>query len=70
MIKRYKEKYLAGYLARVFLHNPLTMVIGVTLIGLGVIALLMMPREEDPQISISGGTIIIALPGASADEVE
>ena len=70
MIKRYKERYLAGYLARIFLHNPLTMVIGVTLIVLGIVALLMMPREEDPQISISGGTIIISLPGASADEVE
>ena len=70
MAKRYKERYLAGYLARIFLHNPLTMVIGVTLIVLGVVALLMMPREEDPQISISGGTIIISLPGASADEIE
>jgi len=70
MIKLYKERYLAGYLARIFLHNPLTMVIGVTLIALGIVALLMMPREEDPQISISGGTIIISLPGASADEVE
>lgn len=70
MIKRYKERYLAGYLARIFLYNPLTTVIGVTLIALGIVALLMMPREEDPQISISGGTIIISLPGASADEVE
>lgn len=70
MKKRYREKYIAGYLARIFLHNPLTTILGVTLILLGVVALLMMPREEDPQISISGGTIIISLPGASADEVE
>lgn len=70
MAKRYKEKYIAGYLARLFLHNPLTMILGMSLIMLGIVALLMMPREEDPQISISGGTIIIALPGASAQEVE
>ena len=70
MNKQYKERYLAGYLARIFLHNPLTMVLGVTLIILGIVALLMMPREEDPQISISGGTVIVALPGANADEVE
>jgi multidrug efflux pump subunit AcrB len=70
MSYRYKERYLAGYLARLFLHNPLTSVLGVTLILLGVIALWLMPREEDPQISISGGTVIVGLAGASAEEVE
>ncbi len=70
MSYRYKERYLAGYLARLFLHNPLTSVLGVTLILLGVIALWFMPREEDPQISISGGTVIVGLAGASAEEVE
>jgi multidrug efflux pump subunit AcrB len=29
-----------------------------------------MPREEDPQISISGGTIIVPLPGSTPAEVE
>ena len=66
----YKERYLAGYLARMFLHNPLTNILGLSLIALGVIALLFMPREEDPQISISGGTVIVGLAGASAQEVE
>lgn len=66
----YKERYLAGYLARMFLHNPLTHILGLSLIVLGVIALLFMPREEDPQISISGGTVIVGLAGASAEEVE
>lgn len=70
MSYRYKERYLAGYLARLFLHNPLTTILGVSLIALGLIALLMMPREEDPQISISGGTVIVGLAGASAEEVE
>ena len=70
MSYRYKERYLAGYLARLFLHNPLTSILGVTLILLGVIALFFMPREEDPQISISGGMVMVALPGASAQEVE
>ncbi|AFL67981.1 efflux RND transporter permease subunit [Sulfurospirillum barnesii] len=69
-MSRYKEKYLAGYLARLFLRNPLTMILGVSLIALGVIALVMMPREEDPQISISGGVVMVSLPGASAAEIE
>lgn len=70
MSYRYKERYLAGYLARLFLHNPLSTILGLTLIALGVIALALMPREEDPQISISGGTVIVGLAGASAEEVE
>lgn len=69
-MQHYKEKYLAGFLARRFLRNPLTMILGTTLIGLGVIALSMMPREEDPQISISGGVVVVSLPGATAAEVE
>lgn len=67
---KYKEKYLAGYLARLFLRNPLTMILGVTLIVLGIVALSLMPREEDPQISISGGVVVVSMPGASAAEVE
>ena len=67
---RYKERYLAGYLARMFLHNPLTMVLGTTLVLVGVLALMLMPREEDPQISISGGVVIVRLAGATAEEVE
>lgn len=63
-------KDLAGYLAKVFLHNPLTPVLAVTLLLLGYMALLVTPREEDPQIAISGGTIIVGLPGATPKEVE
>ncbi len=29
-----------------------------------------MPREEDPQIAISGGAVIVAMPGATPKEVE
>ena len=66
----YKERYLAGFLARLFLKSPLSMIIGVTLIALGVLSLWKMPREEDPQISISGGVVIVSMPGASASEIE
>jgi multidrug efflux pump subunit AcrB len=30
----------------------------------------MMPREENPQMVVSGSTVIVALPGASAKEIE
>ncbi len=67
---KYKPKDWAGKLAAGFLKNPLTAVLGITLILLGVVALQVMPREEDPQIAISGGAVIVPMPGASPQEVE
>jgi len=66
----YEIVNVAGKLAKGFLHSPLTVVLGVLLLLIGYIALNTMPREEDPQIAISGGAIIVALPGASPKEVE
>ena len=69
MIK-YQPKDIAGKLAKAFLKNPLTAILGISLILLGFIALQVMPREEDPQIAISGGSVIVPLPGATAAEIE
>jgi len=68
--KPYKVKDIAGKLALGFLKNPLTAVLGIVLLALGWIALTTMPREEDPQIAISGGAIIVAMPGATPAEIE
>jgi multidrug efflux pump subunit AcrB len=68
--KPYEVKDIAGKLAVGFLRNPLTAVLGIVLLALGWIALSTMPREEDPQIAISGGAVIVAMPGATPAEVE
>ncbi|HIQ47053.1 MAG TPA: efflux RND transporter permease subunit [Sulfurovum sp.] len=68
--KEYQVINVAGKLAKGFLRNPLTPVLGAILLLVGYIALNTMPREEDPQIAISGGAIIVALPGASPKEIE
>ncbi len=68
--KSYKPRDIAGKLARTFLHNPLTPVLGIFLLIIGYISLEIMPREEDPQISVAGGTIIVPMPGATPREVE
>jgi len=60
----------AGKLAKNFLYNPLTAVIAVFLLAIGYLSLEIMPREEDPQISISGGSIIIPAPGFSPKQIE
>ncbi len=69
-VKPYQPKDIAGKLAKTFLRNPLTMVLGIFLLAIGYISLSIMPREENPQMVVSGSTVIVALPGASAAEVE
>ncbi|BDY13853.1 efflux RND transporter permease subunit [Hydrogenimonas cancrithermarum] len=68
--KSYQPQDVAGKLARGFLHNPLTPILGIFLLLIGYISLEIMPREEDPQISVAGGTIIVPMPGATPREIE
>lgn len=63
-------KDIAGKLAAMFLNNPITPALAMFLLIIGYIALMITPREEDPQINVAGGAIIVALPGASAKEIE
>ena len=65
----YKIKNVAGHLAKAFLSNPLTPVLAVAILLLGYVSLEVMPREEDPQIAVSGGAIIVAIPGATPSEI-
>jgi multidrug efflux pump subunit AcrB len=60
----------AGKLSLLFINHPLTFIFGVFILALGYISLLIMPREENPQIKVSGGVVIVALPGATASEVQ
>ena len=66
----YKPKDIAGKLALIFLHNPLTPLLAVFILAVGFLALEIMPREEDPQIAISGGSVIVPMPGATPKEIE
>ncbi len=65
----YKIKNVAGHLAKAFLSNPLTPVLAVAILLLGYVSLEVMPREEDPQIEVSGGSVIVAIPGATPKEI-
>ena len=69
-LKPYEPKDSAGKLAKAFLRNPLTIVLGIFLLAIGYLSLMIMPREENPQMVVSGSTVIVALPGASAAEIE
>lgn len=65
----YKSKNIAGHLAFAFLNNPLTMILAISILILGYITLNIAPREEDPQIEVSGGSIIVVIPGASPEAI-
>lgn len=69
-MKPYKIKNIAGHLATSFLANPLTPILAFAIILLGYVSLEMMPREEDPQIQVSGGSVMVAIPGATPKEIE
>ncbi len=70
MSSSYIPKDIAGKLASGFIRNPLTIVLGVFLLAIGYLSLMIMPREENPQMVVSGSTVIVALPGASAAEIQ
>ncbi|MCO4846301.1 MAG: efflux RND transporter permease subunit, partial [Sulfurovum sp.] len=69
-MKVYAPKDIAGKLSKLFIRSPLTPLLGAFLLILGYLSLVLMPREENPQMVVSGSTVIIALPGATAKEVE
>ncbi|QCT94144.1 efflux RND transporter permease subunit [Caminibacter mediatlanticus TB-2] len=61
---------IAGKLARIFLKNPLTPVLAIVFLLMGLIAVLFTPREENPQIDVPAANIIVMYPGASSKEVQ
>ncbi len=61
---------LSGKLADKFQANPITPLIAIVAILLGIFAVFVTPREEEPQIDVTFANVYIALPGASAKEVE
>ena len=61
---------IAGKLAKIFIDHPLTFILSLFILSLGLISLEFMPREENPQIKVSGGAVIVALPGARPSEIK
>ena len=61
---------LAGKIAHAFIDSRLTPLVIVASLLLGLFAVAMTPREEEPQIIVPVLDIFVAMPGASAEEVE
>jgi multidrug efflux pump subunit AcrB len=61
---------IAGKVAQAFITSKLTPLILIAAIAMGIAAVLLLPREEEPQIIVPMIDIFVAMPGASAAEVE
>jgi multidrug efflux pump subunit AcrB len=61
---------LAGRLAAAFTHSRLTPLAVIASLLLGAFAVLLLPREEEPQIKVPMIDVLVAMPGATAHEVE
>jgi multidrug efflux pump subunit AcrB len=57
-------------LAARFLGNQLTPLLALAALLLGLFAVLITPREEEPQIDVTFANIFVPFPGASAEQVE
>ena len=61
---------LSGRTARYFQSAQLTPLLAIVALLLGVFAVLVTPREEEPQINVTMANVIIPFPGASVADVE
>jgi multidrug efflux pump subunit AcrB len=60
---------ISGRIARYFLHSQMTPLLALVAVLLGAFAVVVTPREEEPQINVTMANVLIAYPGASARDV-
>ena len=60
---------LSGRIARTFLDTQITPLLALLGLLLGLFAVLVTPKEEEPQINVTMANVMIAFPGASSDDV-
>ena len=59
----------SGRVARAFQANAITPLLALVALLLGLFAVLVTPREEEPQINVTMANVIIPFPGASSADV-
>ncbi|GAO36554.1 multidrug transporter AcrB [Sulfuricella sp. T08] len=61
---------ISGRIATAFLQSQMTPLIALIAFLLGLFAVMVTPREEEPQINVTMANVFIPFPGASAKDVE
>ena len=64
-----EELGFAGRLADSFIHSPLSPLLFIAMMLVGIYGLYATPRQEDPQISVPMIDIMLQMPGASSQEI-
>jgi len=61
---------IAGRLGAAAMHSHLTPIISILIFLIGVVALFVTPREENPQIDVPAANVLVQMQGASPEEVQ
>ena len=61
---------LSGVIARAFQNSAITPLLAIIGLLLGFFAIVVTPKEEEPQIDVTFANVFIGYPGASPKEVE
>jgi multidrug efflux pump subunit AcrB len=61
---------ISGRIADLFQRSQMTPLVALIALLLGVFAVLVTPREEEPQINVTMANVFVPFPGASAKDVE
>ncbi|HRT04568.1 MAG TPA: efflux RND transporter permease subunit [Kiritimatiellia bacterium] len=69
MMEERKQSFTSGIL-QAFLKGNLSILLILISLAVGAAALLITPREEDPQIVVPLADVMVMMPGSSAAEVE
>jgi Cation/multidrug efflux pump len=57
-------------IVRYFLTSQMSVILALAALVMGAAAIMITPREEEPQIVVPMADVVVQVPGASADEVE
>ncbi len=61
---------ISGKIARTFQNSQITPLLALVGLLLGFFAIMVTPKEEEPQIDVTFANVFVAFPGASAKQVE
>ena len=61
---------IAGRIAATFIDSKLTPLIIIASVLLGAAAIVLLPREEEPQIKVPMVDVMVTMPGSTAKEIE
>lgn len=63
------ELGIAGRIARQFINSPVTPLLMMAFLAVGLLGLMFTPRQEDPKISVPMVDVFVQYPGGAAEQV-